>query len=911
MIQSSYIVANTLLTTKLIVPQLRADLVPRPRLIEKLNAGLDGRLTIISAPAGFGKTTLATAWIKQLPSADHPWTLKDCAWISLDGNDNETFRFLQYLIAGIQTIYPNFGTEQQDVLENASNPIFETIIQELLNQITLNNKPLLLVLDDYHEIQQSDIHQILQTIVDYLPPQVHVIITTRENPSLPLPRWRSRNWLNEVTSNELRFNETESTDFFRHTMQLDLSAEAVTLLEERTEGWVAGLQLAALSLAETDYSQKSIEQYGGKDRFVAEYLLTEVLEHQTTDVKNFLLGTSILERFNAELCAAVFYADSSDEQKDAARKYQTLIGDLANANLFIVPLDHERYWYRYHHMFAQLLRQHVEQNWPKDKVNELYSRAAHWCMGHGFLEEAAGYSLRGEDYAFAAHLIATIELDGLWNQSLGLQLRQWGKALPSDVLQEYPLTAIYVAGAHITRNEVKEALHYIELVRDDPRVKAEVLLLDSIFIRNTGDVQKAITLATQASELLKNRNPMLYVVARSQIVVGLMSLGEMITAEELAEAIENEARYSSERILNVYNQSTHILGIIKQLLGKLPEAEQVLLEGIKRIERVGTSLPLIGLLQVQLGSVYYEWNEIEKAAEYCKAGLSWGERTGVADIMTRGLSVQADLAILEQDKDKTQKSLDKLSKIMDWPEFRDMDSSLQAWKALCSLRLGDLASALQWVTDSGYSLDDTPPLIERSRYLVYVRIRYEEIRQSGNQDQLSQIISLVDRLIDLGVRQELKAFLIDAWILKALLLDIQNQTKDAVNALDNALELALPGQYIRTFLDLGLPLRDLLQTSLTSGSHEEYKRRLLSAFSKESGHTSSSDSHEKESPISLTARESEILQLIAAGLSNKAIQEKLTLSDNTVRSHIKNLYSKLGVHSRTQAIKQAKEYKLL
>jgi len=904
-------VANTLLTTKLIIPQLRAELVPRPRLIEKLNEGLDGRLTIISAPAGFGKTTLAAAWIKQLPASGYPWGLKDCAWISLDGNDNETSRFMRYLIAAVQTIFPNFGNEQLDILENSSKPVFETITQELLNQIAVNDRPLLIAFDDYHEIQNEDTHQVLQTIVDYLPPKAHLLITTRENPSLPLPRWRSRNWLNEITSNDLRFNGAESASFFHHTMQLDLSTEAVALLEERTEGWVAGLQLAALSLAETGYSSRSIEGYGGKDRFVAEYLLTEVLERQTTEVRNFLLGTSVLERFNSELCAAVLRADASDEKVELTQKYQSLISDLERANLFIIPLDRERYWYRYHHMFAQLLRQHLEQIWPKDKVHELYSRAAHWCMEHGFMEEAAGYSLRGEDYVFAAHLITNIEVDGLWNQSLGLQLRQWGRALPSDVLQEYPIAAVHIAGAHMTRNEVKEAIHYVELVRDDPRVKAEIMLVDSIFVRNTGDVQKAHTLAIQASELFRPYNPTFHIVAQNQVIVCLMTLGELVAAEELAEKVRNEFRYRSEKILNVYIQIVHILGIIKLLRGKLFDAECVFMEGIETIEHSGTSLPLIGLLQAQLGAVNYEWNEIGKAAEYCKAGLAWGERTGVADIITQALSVQADLAILDQDKAAVQVILQKLLTIMDWPDFSDMGSNVQAGQALYNLRLGDLAAALQWANDSGYSLDDVPPLTSRNRYLVYARIRYEEIHQSGAKDQVYQIINFVDRLIDLGTRHDLKAFLIDSWILKALLLDLQDQTKEAVTALDNALELALPGKYIRTFLDLGLPLRDLLQASLTSGSHTDYKRSLLSAFSSEGANLSNSTSSNDEVSISLTSRENEVLQLIAAGLSNKAIQENLTLSGNTVRSHIKSLYSKLGVHSRTQAIKQAKEYKLL
>lgn len=902
---------NTLLSTKLIIPQSRTALVPRPRLIEKLNTGLKGRLTVISAPAGFGKTTLAVAWIKQLPAPDHLWQLKDCAWVSLDTNDNEPSRFMQYFISAVQTIQPDFGVEQLEILENSSKPVIETITKELLNDISVKDQPLLITLDDYHEIQNEDIHRVLQTLVDYLPPKAHLLITTRENPSLPLPRWRSRNWLTEITSKDLRFNQAESTDFFRHTMRLDISTESVVLLEERTEGWVAGLQLAALSLAETDYSPESIRQYGGKDRFVAEYLLTEVLEHQRADVQQFLLATSVLERFNAELCAAVLPPDPSYEKINLKQKYQSFINELEQANLFIIPLDRERFWYRYHHMFAQLTRQHFEQTWPTDKIHELYSRASHWCMEHGFMEEAAGYSLQGEDYAFAAHLITNIEMDGLWDQSQGLLLRQWGRALPSDVLQEYPMAALHIAGAHMTRNEVKEAIHYIELARNDPRVKAEVMLFDSIFVRNKGDIQTALDLATQAAEKLRSHNQLLYIVAQNQVIVCMMALGELATAEELAESIRNEVRYKSGKILNVYIQIIHILGIIKELRGKLVEAEHVFIEGIEIIERSGTFLSLIGLLQVQLGLVYYEWNEIEKAAEYCKAGLAWGERTGVADIITQGLSVQADLAIREQDKAAVQDILEKLSRIMDWPDFSDVNLTIQASHAYYYLRLGDLSAALQWVNESGYSLEDVPPLTSRSRYLVYARIRYEESRQYGTKDQVHQILGLVDRLIDLGTRHDLKAFLIDSWVLKALLLDLQGQAKTAINALDTVLDLAFPGKFIRTFLDLGLPLRSLLQKSLKSDSQTDYKHRLLSAFNDEKITLSASILSNDEISVSLTARELEILQLIAAGLSNKDIQESLTLSNNTVRSHIKNLYGKLGVHSRTQAIQQAREYKFL
>jgi LuxR family maltose regulon positive regulatory protein len=770
----------------------------------------------------------------------------------------------------------------------------------------VKDQPLLMILDDYHEIQNSQIHQIMQAMVDFLPPKTHIIITTRQDPPLSLPRWRARSWLSDITAIDLRFDQSEAGNFLKRTMQIDLKPEAVALLGKQTEGWVAGLQLAALSLEDTDFSSETIQQFGGRDRYVASYLMAEVLDHQSAEIQQFLISIATLDRFNAQVCTAILHPEPLQDTVKLTRKYQDLILTLERSNLFIIPLDREGYWYRFHHLFVQLLRQRLEQMWSPQDICQLYRRAAQWLADRGFIEEAVNYAVQGEDYAFTAQLISEFEVDNLWNQT-----REWGAFIPAQILREYPKATIHIAFAHMIRNEIKETVRYVELVRKDPQVEAEILLIDSIFIRNKGDIFQALNLAIRSAELLKPVNQPKYFAAQSQVVVCMWRLGDLSGAEKIATSLQHEINISSGQSLNIYIQLIHISGMIKEQRGQLVEAERIYLDGIETIEQSGTTMPLIGLLEAKLAGIHYQWNDIENAMILCESGRVWGQRTGIGDIIIHSLFVQVDLAIYHQDEKAVQESIDGFYNLLDWAEFSDIGATIQANQAVYYTRLGNLAPAIRWADSSGLSLEDHPTLKNQVEYQSLVRVRYEEIRHLGIKDHSQQILGLVDMLILLSENHEFVDLAIYYRLLKALLLDLNNQGKDAIAALNKALDLAYPGGFMRVFIDLGAPMRDLIQKSLAYEPHMIYKRRLLLAFRDERIEQKTSVSSSHEIMIQLTPREFEILHLIAAGLSNKAIQENLMLSKNTVRTHIKNLYSKLGVHSRTQAIQQAQKNGLI
>jgi LuxR family maltose regulon positive regulatory protein len=416
--------STPILATKLYIPPPRSKIVLRPHLIERLNAGLQHKLTLISAPVGCGKTTLVSDWLSTLKN--------QAAWLSLDPEDDEPRRFWAYVVAALQTIQPELGLTMLAMLQAPQLPPIENILSDLINQIASLSDKIILVLDDYHLLASSSLHQGINFLLDHLPVQMHLVIITREDPPLPLPQLRAKGQMVELRIKDLRFTLEESDQFLNHKMGLNLQPEEITVLGQRTEGWVAGLQMAALSMHELDDAAVFIEAFAGDNRYVADYLISEVLDRQPEYIRDFLLKTSIVDRFTPSLCDALIADDSLQSGR--------IIEQIEALGLFVFHLDHVRQWYRYHQLFADLLRYRLRQDDPSG-FKELYRTASRWCQQQAFVEEAVKYALAGEDYDYAADLIEKSGLT-IFGRSQLPTLQNWISFLPERVIQQHPYLSV-------------------------------------------------------------------------------------------------------------------------------------------------------------------------------------------------------------------------------------------------------------------------------------------------------------------------------------------------------------------------------------------------------------------------------------------------------------------------------------
>lgn len=884
--------SDVLLQTKLFIPSIRRTLVPRPRLLSRLDAGRKGKLSLVSAPAGFGKTTLIVHWLQQ---QEHPAT-----WLSLDEDDDIPLRFFTYLLAAMGKIDPDLGRDLATALRSTSPPDETAVISILLNDLAAHERPFILVLDDYHLITSETIHAALAFFIDHLPPWLHLVITSREEPPLPLPRWRVRGQLTEIRAADLRFTLAEAAQFLKETMGLSLTDTAVADLESRTEGWVAGLQLAALSLRKNQDAERFIAEFVGSERQVADYLLQEVLWQQADDIQQFLLDTAVLERFNAALCDALLEQENS----------QDILDELEQNNLFIIPLDHSRRWYRYHHLFAQLLRYRLERDWPKTAVAELHRRAHRWYHQHGLLEEAIAHAFQIPDHDAVAQLIETIPLHYLYEDGGGLRIRRWIKQLPQGLVSTRPYLAVMMTGAAMITGDVQTAYTYLDLFAGEKTLQAYEDLFRSILVRNeSGDHQQALRLAQQALAPDEEDEGILSSLAWQQMATNLFSLGRM---EEADEAIDEMRRSIHGQGLAALNMRLHALEM--QVRSAYIQGD---LDKMSRLCRLGIDLatpdqkpgtPLIGVMFAWLGILHYQRNELQKAERYVKKALAWGRRSGISDLFTYSAGTWASLACRRGDRQALQAALalytshlrgDKLKRT------RDEVAQISAW---FWLKIGDLDTAVHWADRSGLTLDDDPAFPDFDAYYTLLAIRLAQDRQAGDQKRGTEMLVLIDKLKRHAQDAHSVISLVNTLILKALILDFLDDPT-AVTILADALDLARPGQMMRPFLDWGTPLQRLLQR--TDSPHRVYVERLTAAFAAEGVMATPEPATTGKPPIHLTPREDQILHLIAAGLSNKQIEEKLFITNNTVRTHIKNLYSKLQVKSRTQAIKRAGELNLL
>jgi LuxR family maltose regulon positive regulatory protein len=885
-------VSSPLLTTKLYVPPTRPELVSRPRLIERLNAGFHRKLTLISAPAGFGKTTLLSAWLAE---GEFP-----VAWVSLDASDNDPVRFFNYVIAALETISPGVGASAQALLRSPQLPPLESVLTVLINALCSStskvdavDQPSLLVLDDYHVIDARAVHSAMAYLVDNLPmhtghsaarQDLHLFIATRADPPLPLSRWRSRGQMVEVRADDLRFTADETAVLLNEVMALNLSAEEIAALEARTEGWIAGLQLAILSLRgqPAEHISRFIQALTGSHHYILDYLVEEVLQQQSETVRTFLLHTSIPDRLTGSLCDAVTGQTNG----------QAMLTQLEKANLFLVPLDQQRRWYRYHHLFADLLRQQLRALWP-GLVPDLHRRASRWHEGHGYTDEAIHHALAGEDWSRAASLMDEVG-QVAWRSGEISKLLGWVRALPESLVLTHPRLGIHYGWAAVLTGQYEasqQILAQIEpALQEDPELQIDWLAVQAFLARATGQQVRAVELAQKALESPETGN----LEARGPLLLSLtVALWDMGKIKETIPAAEKAVRLA-EQAGDWHARSVMLgfSGLAQAAMGNLRLAFEVYQQAVKEQSDVPTWAGG-GFAQVCLAALFYEWDELDRATEYARAGLEFSTLTGHSEIQMNCYRQLAFIAQAQGDPQGVREVLDEAAQVVQKHPLPRLWGPEHVQIALAQ---GDIPSALYWVGQIQG---------EYGAAIHYPAIPLERAKLALAQGDKTGADAILAERYEKAARDGIRYAQIEIRILQALAARVEEQ---ALAYLSEALAMAQPEGFVRVFIDQGEALIPLLRKAARRGIMPDYVTRLLAAMAGEFG-VAPSVAQALTEPLS--DREMEVLRLIAAGLTNKEIAELLVLAVGTVKAHTSSIYRKLDVGGRTQAVAHARELKLI
>jgi LuxR family maltose regulon positive regulatory protein len=886
---------TALLATKLYAPAPRAELVPRSHLIDRLSSGLwqNGafarRLTLISAPAGFGKTTLVAEWQHSLPATTPAFTF---TWLSLDEQDNDPARFLVYLLAALQRIDPAIGGAALAMMQAAPPPPPEPLLSSLINDLATASRPSVLVLDDYHLIQAPPIHGQLSFLLEHQPPQVHVVLITREDPPLPLSRLRARGQIADIRQRDLQFTEEETAGFLRKTMALELPAADVAVLHRRTEGWIAGLQLAALSMQQSDDARRFVADLTGSNRYILDYLVEEVFERQEAGVQDFLLKTSILDRLTGPLCDAVTGRDDG----------QQVLLALDRANLFLVRLDESRHWYRYHRLFRDLLR---TQRAALD-VFPLHLRAAHWYEQNGSLDEAMGHALAAQDWDEAERLVQGAAAQAINNGQFAT-LTRWLDALPEGRVQGSPALAAFKGWALLSLGQLDAAGMWAEranalLPPDAPRMlRALVVCLQTYVAQIKSDIPQVIALAHEALALLEEGDPHgLRGAALANLASAQATMGDVAAA---AQTCREMARLGQERghLISAVTALSN-LAWFEHLQGRPREGIALCRQALDLcVDAWGNPLPLAGHAHFALGLIYYDLNELPRAREHL---LQASKLSRLLSPTTGAMQAAFTLAWIQQLAGETEAALATVAsarRAAAQLHLARADALVAAWEADFRLRLGNVEAAACWAEAAGLSPTDSPAFIYEAGYFTYARVLLAQRRPSEAQ-------MLLANLEGYARRGGLIRSLITVCILQALTQQALGQSEQALARLEEAVRLAAPEGYRRAFLDEGPAVLALLPG--VRPVTPEFVDDLLGGAPAEA---SREKPFRREQPLvePLSERELEVLRLMAEGLSNREIAEKLFVSVGTVKTHVHNICGKLAVASRTQAAARARELGLL
>ncbi|MGD2078385.1 MAG: LuxR C-terminal-related transcriptional regulator [Chloroflexota bacterium] len=897
------ITSKNLIQTKLYIPRPRANLVPRPRLVGLLEEDERGKLTLVSAPPGFGKTTLLSNWARQ--------GKRPVAWLTLDERDNDLARFLTYLIAAVETVYTGLGQMAWDMLRSQGRPAYEEILTALLNEIasvaTDGGQVLVLILDDYQLITARQIHEVVSFLLDFMPPQMRLVIASRTDPELSLGRLRVSGQLTELRAADLRFNEAEITTFFQEVLGLDLPPGDITALQMRTEGWVAGLQVAALSMRGRDDVSSFIQAFSGSNRYILDYLVEEVLARQPENIQWFLTRTAILDRLSGPLCDAVLASGASGRS-------QAVLEQLEAANLFIIPLDDERRWYRYHPLFAEFLRDYLATTQP-EVAPSLHRRAAAWLEENGQPSEAVGHALAAGEGRDAARLVevATREMvtQGEWQT-----LQDWLEALPEEQVQDRPRLALAQAWAHLFTSPPTVTESWLRLAekrlsrgtdhlegdigeQQSLALHGEIMAIRATMASAAGDTERAIQLGQLALAQLPEDDRFL----RANVIMA-MGYGYRYSGEVTA------AKAHFEQVVVLGQESGNRYQILDGLCNL---ANQQLIQGHRRegIETARKALHMIestrGRPQAMAVEVYlingvllYEQNDLETAGHFIDRSLRLSKQTGMRELQYAAHFWFSQVARGQGDHAGAAQHMESAGRVAEKMGNQRAIRHVAAGKARLFLHLGDFGPVKHWVSATEASRQERPPSLAPVN-------EYEDLTLAqtylvlGRVGDAQALLNALQPFVEAAGRFD-HVYRIVA--LRALALAAQAELARSLDLLAQLLPQTGAEGYVRLYVDLGRPMAALLQRAAAASVEPVEVRKLLEAFPIGSIPAPSAVAPD---PRPLTKREQEVMGLIVAGHSNQQIADELVISLGTVKRHISNIYRKLGVRRRTQAVAKARE----
>jgi LuxR family transcriptional regulator, maltose regulon positive regulatory protein len=926
--------AAPILATKLYAPPPRLQVVLRPRLIERLDEGLamDRRLTLVSAPAGFGKTTLVSEWIASCR--------KPVAWLSLDEGDNDPVRFISYLVAALQTIKTGIGEGVLAAIQSPQPPQAEVVLTNLLNEISVIPEHFLVILDDYHAIDSQPVDQSLDFLVEHLPPQMHLVIATREDPHLPLSRLRARGQLTELRAADLRFTPSETAEFLNQVMGLNLSAEEIAALETRTEGWIAGLQLAALSMQGRSDAANFIKSFTGSHHFILDYLVEEVLQRQPEHVRNFLLQTAILDRLSSSLCDVV------TGQEDG----RGMLEALERGNLFVIPLDDQRQWYRYHHLFAEVLQAHLREAQP-DRVSMLHLRASGWYERNGLRSDAIRHALAAKDFERAASLI---ELAGPGTENGSIQQATWlgwAKALPDGLFHARPVLNVWYAYALLGIGEMeaaearfKDAEQWfapadtakaqletpsVEMVVVDKKqfksLPATIAIGRAYIALALGNIPDTVRYASRVLELTE-ADPFRYSQASMMLGLTYWASGDLQAADRVFAEYTLKLR-TAGNIPDAIS-TTVVLADIRLTLGHLHEAIGTVEQCLHFVMDQGEPIHLDAAdLHRELSKLHLEQGNLEAAAQHLQRGKELGEKAEYPVLRYRLCIDQARLKTAQGDLEGALALLDEAQRLYIRSPLPDF-SPISAMKTRIWVAQGKLTKALEWVREQGISVDDAPSYMREFEHVTLARILLAQYQSERMDGSIRAVTRLLDRLLPAAEEGNRMGSVIEILILQALAHRAQGEFTLALAPLERTLTLAEPEGYVRIFVDEGEPIRLLildLRLRIGKRKHDQdhklisYTDKLLAAFARPTAGSQSTISNEKPKIRNhrstmvepLSEHELEVLRLLRTELSGPEIARERMVSLNTIRTHTQHIYAKLGVNNRRAAVRRAEELGLL